>query len=316
MATPTPDTRLQRHPLLPKTHELTIHDSLKSPEQQRSRFALLLLVVFLAFSCREKPRAVIADSSPRRIITLAPNLTEIISAMGCAERLIATDDDSDWPAEVRRLPKVGRGLTPNIERIARLRPDLVVASASADQRVLRAMLGRVNVRLHVERTDRLDDLPAAARRLGRATGCSGAAGWGESFSRQLQEQRRSRRSAPAVLFLAWADPLYVAGSNTFAGDLLAIAGARNAAASVEGWPQYSMEAVAAHPPDVIVFPTGAFTREAFVALMRKHPIWQRLPAVRRDHVLVVDEDTFTHSGPRAIDALEILNRELDRLGYK
>ena len=116
-----------------------------------------LLVVGSGFS--QQP--ITNNQSPKRIITLAPNLTEILFAIGAGDRIVATDDFSDSPAAAKALPKVG-GMEPNIERIVAMKPDLVLASSSANVTALRS----AQLPLGVIKTDRLDDVARVMASLG------------------------------------------------------------------------------------------------------------------------------------------------------
>src|SRR2546430_8508686 len=112
-----------------------------------------LLLALLACA-RHEPAA---QHQPRRVVSLAPNVTEIIFALGCGDRVVGTDDFSDQPAGAKSLPKVG-GVQPDVEKIVALKPDLVVANAAGlHPNVARAMTG-VHVPLLVVRNERLSDI--------------------------------------------------------------------------------------------------------------------------------------------------------------
>lgn len=260
------------------------------------------------------PRREVAPRAVSRVVSLAPNLTELLFAVGCGARVAGVDDHSNFPPEVARLPKVG-GLPPNVERIVALRPDVVFASSAVDQTAVAAALRQAGIEMHVINTDRLEDVPRAASTLARAARCGDGDAWAREFRARLDRERRTRNRPPRVLYLAWHDPLYVAGSGTFADDLLRISGAANAASAVSGWPQYTREALLAHPPDVILFPTRELTRELLLERFHDDPVWSRLEAVRAGRVIVADEDRFTRSGPRAPEAADELSRKLDEFGF-
>src|SRR2546423_5919212 len=200
----------------------------------RSSFIVLL------FACVPHERS--ATHVPRRIVSLAPNVTEIIFALGCGDRVVGTDDFSDQPAGAKSLPKVG-GVQPDVEKIVALKPDLVVANAAGlHPNVARAMAG-VHVPLLVVRNERLSDIAASMRRIAGALGVPSQTAVG-TLARALAAERRTRAQPPRVMLAVWTDPLYVAGRETFADDLFNLAGATNAVA-VTGWPQYSLESFVA-----------------------------------------------------------------------
>jgi ABC-type Fe3+-hydroxamate transport system substrate-binding protein len=239
----------------------------------------------------------------RRVVTLAPNLTEMIFALGAGDRIVGADDYSNFPARAKALPKVG-GMQPNIEKIVTLKPDVVFASTEGNHPNLAPALAAANIPLFVIRTDRLSEIPAAMRRLASLLDAQDDA-VGE-LERAVAAQKRTRTSAPRVLFAVWTDPLYVAGRTTFTDDLFALTGARNAV-EVTGWPQYSLESFAAAPPDILLYPRGAVTPQQVDALLKRVPGLQM-------HVVAVNEDIFQRPGPRMAEAAKALNAILDGRG--
>jgi ABC-type Fe3+-hydroxamate transport system substrate-binding protein len=273
------------------------------------------LILLFALACARHEPATTRDDLNRpvplpphiqRVITLAPNLTEIVFAIGAGDRLAGADDFSDEPAAAKALPKVG-GMQPNIEKIVALKPDLVLASTSGNQPNLATALAAVHIPLFVVRTDRLDEIPAAMERLAALLHAPRADAAQELRAR-IAQQKRTRTHPPRVLFAVWADPLYVAGRRTFADDLLVLAGARNAV-EVDGWPQYSMESLVANPPDFILYPSKPVSTAQIEKLLAVSP-----GLSKRIRVVGVDENLFTRPGPRVARAAAELNRILDQQG--
>jgi iron complex transport system substrate-binding protein len=250
---------------------------------------------------REQP---VAPARTIRIVTLSPNLTEIVFAIGSGSLVAGTDDFSNYPAAARALPKVG-GMQPDIEKIVALKPDLVLASTEGNHPSLEPALRAVRVPLLVVKTDRLADVAAAMHLLGGRLGAGPRADHTASaLEAALAAQQRSRAHSPRVLFAVWTDPLYVAGQETFTNDLFVLAGAQNAV-EVKGWPQYSLESLVAHPPDLLLYPKGSVTPQQVEALLAK-------ASGVRPRVVAVDDDIFQRPGPRVVDAAKMLNAILDR----
>jgi len=277
----------------------------------RSSFLLLALLVL---QCHESPatnkkddlgRDVAVPSRVRRIVTLAPNLTEMVFAIGAGERVAGVDDASNYPAAAKALPKVG-AMQPDIEKIAVLKPDLVLASTEGNHPNLDPALAAVDIPLYVVRTDRLGEITTAMRHLGALLD----APRGEQAARELEHeiaaQKRKRAHPLRVLFAVWTDPLYVAGTDTFTDDLFVLTGAENAV-QVTGWPQYSLESLVATPPDLILYPRGAVTPRQIEALR------DRAPGLSAE-IVAVDEDIFQRPGPRVARAAKALNAILDGRG--
>lgn len=271
-----------------------------------------LAAVFFALACAgEHPASTVKDDLGRdvavptrvtRVVTLAPNLTEMIFAIGAGERIIGADDFSNFPAAARAIPKVG-GMQPNIEKIVALRPDLVIASTEGNHPNLAPALAAADVPLFVVRTDRIDQIPPALARLGRIFDVD-TTGAIRDFEAATAAQKRVRPSPPRVMFAVWTDPLYVGGRDTFTDDILQLTGATNAV-EVTGWPQYSLESLVSAPPDLILYPRGAVTPEQLTALQK------RVPELKAK-IVAVDEDIFQRPGPRVVEAARLLNGILDR----
>ncbi|HWW60588.1 MAG TPA: helical backbone metal receptor, partial [Thermoanaerobaculia bacterium] len=238
------------------------------PRLRRSSFILhrsALVVALLALSCGQRPatthddlgRAVTLPPRVSRLITLAPNLTELVFAIGAGDRLVGVDDFSNFPGAVTRIEKVG-GMQPNIERIVALKPDLVLASTEGNHPNLAPALAAVNIPLFVIRTDRLDEVPVAMERLGTMLNAPHANEAARALRDALAAQRGTRTNPPRVMFAVWTDPLYVAGRETFTDDILKLTGAQNAV-QVAGWPQYSLESFVANPPGILLYPRSSVT---------------------------------------------------------
>jgi ABC-type hemin transport system substrate-binding protein len=252
-------------------------------------------IVLLAFSCAQPQER---KAEVRRVVTLAPNVTEMVFAVGCGPKIVGTDNFSDYPERVKRLPKVG-GVEPDVEKIAALHPDLVIASASGVHPNLRRALNAVRIPLMVIRTDRLPDIASDMTAIALRLNCPTVV----TITPALERQRRRRVKTPRVLFAVWTNPLYVAGESTFVDDLFELTGARNAV-KVEGWPQYSLEVFTTHPPDLFLYPNRSVSPAAVAELMRR--------ANLNVEAVGVDENVFTRPGPRVVIAAAELNRVLDQ----
>ena len=256
-------------------------------------------LVLLLFACRRAPTA--APHAPR-LVSLAPNLTEMIYALGDGDLLVGTDAASDFPAAAKALPKVGNGLTPNIEKIVALRPTLVIAIAAGLHPNLPRALAAQHIPLLVVRTDRLGDVPRAMQRIRDAAGRERAPAIA-TMLHALGRQRRVRAKPPRILFVVWSDPLYIAGTETFTDDLFGVCGVRNAA-SVSGWPQYSLESLIASPPDLLLYPNRSVSAAQVEALKAR--------AKLTCPIVAVDENVFVRPGPRMAEAAAALNGIVDK----
>ena len=260
--------------------------------------------------CRaERPKLADASSRnhPRRVVALTPNLTEIVFALGAGDRLVGVSEYSDFPEEARKIPRVG-GLEVDAEKVAALRPDLVLAVAEGNaQNAVRA-LEAAGLPVAVVPSGSLNAVLEAIRmvgdRLGRHTEADALVG---QLSRK-REAVRSRAAAgdhPRALLLVWPDPPQAAGRGTFLDDLLTEAGARNLVGDRGGWPLLSAEYLATAPIDVLVVPESEQTKDAYTRAFASGPL-SRGP-VAKAKVIRLDESALTRPGPRVFDMLERLS---------
>jgi iron complex transport system substrate-binding protein len=251
-------------------------------------------------------RRVNVPDHPQRLVSLAPNITEIIYALGLEDRLVGDTDYCDYPPEAKRKPHVGAVLNPSLEKIVALKPDLVLGSAEANRRETADQLGRLGIPLYGLTAHTLEDTLDSIVDLGEVLGR-------EQASRALVTGLRIRMDAvarqvtgqarPKVLFVVWYRPLITAGPRTFIADVIARAGGVSISNDLRGeWPRLSLEEVLRRDPDVILFPrTESFSPglEEFQRL----PGWKDLRAVKGRRMSFISE-TIMRPSPRLVDALE------------
>jgi iron complex transport system substrate-binding protein len=250
---------------------------------------------------------------PRRVVVLAPSLTDVVLAMGLRDRLAGVTRLDDAP-EVAGLARVGGFLDPNPEAVLGLSPDLVLwvtdgGALAAVRRI--AELSRASHRpfpiLAIE-IDTLADVLATPRIVGDALREGER---GEALARKLrddvEEVRRRAAGLPRkrVLFVVGREPLVVAGPGSFPEELLAICGAESVVRGERPWPVYPVEKAVADDPDVVV---DAAVQEPADGIRRLAAI----PAVRRGEVVRLRNDDLIRPGPRMIRGLEELFRALHR----
>jgi iron complex transport system substrate-binding protein len=260
----------------------------------------------------EAGRNVYPRATPaRRIVSLAPNVTEMLFALGAGAQIVGVDNYSDQPAgPVDRIPRVGSDYQPSIEKIVALAPDVVFSSVSANRRETVEALERVDLPVFVTDTRTLSDMDRTWRSLGAITGHAGES---ETQIVRLQAglaavaRRVAGRPRPRVLVVVWNDPLYVAGRGTFTHDLVEVAGGTNVVADVTGFVRYPLERILRLAPDVIVLPTHAAVDQGPGAV-RYWSRWPELPAVRTRRVRAVEDTAIIRSGARLVEGADLLSR--------
>jgi iron complex transport system substrate-binding protein len=245
--------------------------------------------------------------TPARIISLAPNLTEILYDLELGERVIAVSRYCNYPPAVKAKPKIGGMSNPSLEAIVVMRPEMVVLTDDGNPRAIERRLRQLGVRTHVFRAKRLNDLPREIRALGTALDVYGLAdqraGRIESVIRRYAEKAQSSagHTPQKVLFVVQPDPLLVAGPGTAIDDVLKLLGLQNIAADAKTqYPRYSLEEVIRQSPDII------FIGKAHDAVMaqsrRLLSKLSRVDAVRLGRVYYIGDPLF-RLGPRITEGI-------------
>lgn len=243
---------------------------------------------------------------PQRVVALAPNLTEIVFALGAGSSLVGVSDYSDHPPEAKKIPRVG-GLEISAERVASLRPDLVLATREGNARGPISALTAAGLKVVVLPTGSLDAVLESVRLAGESLGRVEAAGRVVEALARRRETVRLRllhRARARAVLLVWPDPPQAAGGGTFLDDVLAEAGAENLLASRPGWPVISAEYLTTTPVDVLVLPASPQTRPVFERSLSAGALSRG--AAQRARRVWIDEAALTRPGPRVFDALEEL----------
>jgi iron complex transport system substrate-binding protein len=262
----------------------------------------------------DKGRQVEVSQPLKRIISLAPSVTETIYALGAQDRLVADTDVCNYPPAAQKLPKVGGPFTPNLEVIVSLKPDLVVVAAESGNRKETAdALDLLHVPTYATYAKTVDDVLASISKLGDVLGVAeqGRA-LSESLHARLQDlHRRLENVTPArVLFVVWQEPLMSIGQETYIADALRHSGAESVISTKQDWPKVSWEEVVRLQPAYLIF-ASAHPEEvtAMMAGMRNLPGWRDLKAVEENKIVIVS-DAINMPAPRLVDAIEELARHL------
>jgi len=268
-----------------------------------------LASLLLAVSCMSPS----APSGSTRIVTTAPSITEIAFALGLGPSVVGVSDYCRFPAEATKRTRVGPYLAPSLERILARRPGLVLLDEV--QAGIAHTLEHAGVRTLRLRMQSLQDVRAGVRAVGGAAAREQEAATLLTRFDQALERGPRLRGRPRVLLIVGRDPgtfrsLVACGPSSFAGELLHIAGARNAFDDVERpYFQISIEAVLARGPDVIVeIVDEAVTPEA---ARRQWSELATVAAVRSGRVYVLQNRLLTTPGPRAPEALAALVRTIE-----
>lgn len=255
---------------------------------------------------------VVLSAPAARIVALAPSVTEIVYAAGAGGRLVGVSAYSDWPPSARGLPVVGNAFRIDLERIAALRPDLVIAWASATPPSARRALARLGLPVLLFAPRRLADIAAEIRLVGKAAGTEQtAARAAAAFLRA--RARLARTYAPrrpvSVFYEISPDPLYTVGGKQIISQVLRLCGGRNVFAGLGTLaPVVEEGAVLARDPQVILTPARPRGRESLARWKR----WPWLTAVKHGNLFTVPGDLLARPAPRILAGAAAVCRDLQR----
>jgi iron complex transport system substrate-binding protein len=251
----------------------------------------------------------LAQAVPQRIVSVVPSVTESLFAIGAGPRVVAVSSFDVFPPEVRRLPRVGALVDPDIERILSLRPDLVVVYAS--QADLRARLARAGIPTYVYKHGALADIAGSIRELGTRLGLAEAARTvADRLERSLADIRArvAGQARPRTLLVIGREPvslrsINVSGGLGFLHELLETAGGHNVFGNVKRESLLvSTETILAQAPDVILELHYTDPPDEAVIARERHTwdILPGVPAVKGRRVFLLYGGELVVPGPRVL----------------
>jgi len=249
-----------------------------------------------------------------RIVSLAPNLTEILFALGLESKIAAVSSDSDYPAEADAKVKLGNFWQPNLEAVIAARPDLVVTLWFEQQSSVARRLDRIGYRSLTLKIESITELFAAIEKVGEATGQEEESTRLVGHIRQqfADIQKRLVSTKPyKVLWVVQTEPLRVAGRDTFVSELIKLAGGGNAiGATIHKYPPIGAEQLIACAPEVIIQPAmqGSDLERQQRAAEVFWSRWENLPAVKNRRIYVLQADTVSRLGPRLAQGVRMVAR--------
>jgi iron complex transport system substrate-binding protein len=268
-----------------------------------------LFLYFLFFLSLLFNASAVYAGPPNRIISLAPNITEILFAMGLSDRIAGVTTVCDFPEGAKKKPKIGGMSNPSLEAVVSLKPDMVVMTTDGNPQWFEERLRGLHIKTYVFRARKFSELAQGIRDLGLALGTKGKAdalageiekGINRYRARGLDTRHVSRKIR--VLFIIWPEPLIAAGPDTEINDIITLLGCENVASKARvSYPAYSMEEILREPPDVIFIGKGhADTKERSRDLLRKLSV---VPAVKNGKVFFLS-DSLYRLGPRIVPGIE------------
>jgi iron complex transport system substrate-binding protein len=289
-------------------------------------FLTLTMVLIFLFGCSLSPESpstfavqitdqsgkeVTIDKVPQRIISLAPSNTEILFALGLADRIVGVTEYCDYPSAAQEKPKIGGYSTVDLEMVVQLEPDIIFGTSMHEAETI-PKLEEFGLTVVVINPENIEEVFKAITLIGNCTDRSQAA------SQLVTEMRNYFQAVvdktgnlllaerPAVFYVVRADPLYTAGSGTFINELIELAGGTNIFHSLSGYPSVSLEAVVQANPQVIVAGSSMGSAESALAFLGTDNRLKNVDARINNRLYEIDANIVSRPGPRLTEALSQL----------
>lgn len=254
-------------------------------------------------------RRISLTEDPKRVISLAPNSTEIIYALGQEHRLIGATRYSDYPPEALNLPRVGSYVYLDLEKIVALKPDLCIAIKDGNPIAVVKRLESLNIPVYAVDPRNTESVIDTIIEIGHLLNADEKA---KELALDMRLRIRKVKSMianthqrPRVFFQIGITPIVSTGTGTFIHELIGLAGGKNLAEGPTVYPRYSREQVMALSPEIFII--SSMTRQGnFDQIKAEWNQWPDLPAVRNQRIFLVDSNLFDRPSPRLVDALELL----------
>ncbi len=254
-------------------------------------------------------RKVLIPENPQRVISLAPNITEIIFALNCENRLKGVTLHCDFPVEAKLLPKVGSYVGLDLEKIVSLKPDLCIAIKDGNPKHVADRLESFGIPVYAVDPRNLESVMETILAIGNILGA------GERADILVQKMRfrithvmdlvAGTSHRPSVFFQIGAAPIVSVGTQTYIHELIILSGGINVTAGETPYPRFSREQLIALSPEIVII-TSMERSDVFEQVLAEWNKWPQIPAVRNKRIYNANSDLFDRPSPRLIDGLEVL----------
>jgi iron complex transport system substrate-binding protein len=273
---------------------------------------LIFAVCVFLFYPNNKKQPKTHNEIPKRIVSLAPNITEILFALRAGDKIVGISNNSDFPVQTEQIAKVGTFWKPDTETIISLKPDLVITLWFQQQKQTAATLESLGYNVLTVKIETIPDLFTAIRQIGEKTSP-------ENLSRNLTgklkaeinslQTKYSDYETKKVLWAVQSEPLRAAGCDTFISELIEIAGGENIVPkSLQKYPSLSTEELLMRKPEVIIHSAvvGVEPQKQHETVRSRWEKWKKIPAVKNKRIYIVNPDAVTRLGPRITEGIKII----------
>lgn len=250
------------------------------------------------------------DEAPERIISLAPNTTEMLFAVGLGDRVVGRTTFCDYPEEAMDVETIGSITEPNIEAIVSLEPDLIVADGINPMDVVER-LKELDMNVVGFYPASVQDTFSAMTRLGLVTGnideSAEVVNDMEKRMDKILDLVEDKEERPQVFYEIWNDPLTTAGGDNFIDNMITLAGGENIGAEAgSGWPQFSLEDLIYLDPEVYISTPHSADHQVSKEKILNRDNYEVLTAVQNERVHIINQDMVSRPSPRLIEGLKLL----------
>lgn len=259
---------------------------------------------------------------PERIVSLAPNITEILFALGLGDKVVGVTEYCNYPESAQKKNKIGGFINPNIEKIVSLQPDLVIATPDGNPQSVVEKLASLGIPVYCIYPKNIDEVFLSILNIGKICGADTEANQLITSLRQrvtkaISIARKNGAYPKKVFFVLSTDPLITVGAGSFIDNLISLANGTNIAHHTPvKYPHYSMEEVVRSQPDIILVADmtpslnqnnhSQQTQMQLVQLQYWEKWKESIPAVKNNKVYFINSDLVTRPGPRLVEGLELL----------
>src|SRR3989338_616547 len=268
----------------------------------------------------ELGRKVTLEKNPERIVSLAPNVTEILFALGLGDKIVGVTNFCNFPEEAKSKEKVGMLLNPSLEKIISLKPDLIIWNTEGENKQTFLKLSELGLKIFIISPQRIETIFDSIINIGNICGKNKnaeelVAGMKKKLNflkKQLNGVKKTK-----VLFLLDLKPLISVSKNSFHGELIEFAKGENIDnSSPDRYPKISMEEIVNKEPEVIIVSNH---REDFKKLFngfKNNPAVKATPAYRNNRIFEIESDLADRLSPRIVDGLDKLARIIHPEAWK
>ncbi len=246
---------------------------------------------------------------PERIISLAPNITEMIYDLGLQNKLVGNTLYCNYPDAAKRIEKVGDMLTFNFEKIVSLKPDLIFITVEGNTKDTYDKFRELGLKIFVSNPRNYSGIRKTYSDIAKIFSVdvkTKIAGWDSSIASIKKQNSNLNKSAMYIVELR---PLMLVGKNTFINEYLQFCGLKNIADdSPVSYPLFNREEILKRDPDYIIYPTDG--NDSIDKIKSAYPEWSKLKSIKKGNVIFVNRDLYSRPGPRFINALKDLFNQL------